>query len=53
MTEGKIHIGRVVANERLCREHLRLSITLPVFGPALPGQFVHLSPAENESAVPP
>jgi len=50
MTNGKIQIGRVVGNEPLCREHFRLNVALPTFGPASPGQFVHVCPQGHESS---
>ncbi len=34
--------AQVVSNQRICREHLSLTIDLPRFGRAVPGQFVEL-----------
>jgi dihydroorotate dehydrogenase electron transfer subunit len=36
--------ARVESNVALCREHFRVSMRLPSFPPAAPGQFVHLAP---------
>lgn len=44
----KINVGRVIANRPLCRSHFRLTVSLPAFAPAEPGQFVHLGPATTE-----
>ena len=35
---------RVTTNEFLCREHLRLTVQVPTFPPAAPGQFVQIGP---------
>jgi dihydroorotate dehydrogenase electron transfer subunit len=51
----QIATATVQANTSLCREHLRLTVVLPIFPPARPGQFVQLSPAtaaDAESAMP-
>ena len=32
----------VVGNEPLCREHFRLTLSLPTFGPTQPGQFIQI-----------
>lgn len=39
-----IHDAEVVENRALCREHYRLTCSVPDFPQAEPGQFVHLSP---------
>lgn len=39
----------VVSNVVLCREHFRLTLRVPGFPEARPGQFVHLCPAERET----
>jgi len=44
MSTAMIQTAEVVANRPLCREHLRLTLCVPTFGAARPGQFVHLSP---------
>ena len=38
----KVVDGRVVANDAICREHYRVTIELPRFSAAVPGQFVQL-----------
>jgi len=35
---------RVVSNEPLCRDHLRLKLSIADFPPAAPGQFIHIGP---------
>ncbi len=44
-----IQIGTVAKRGKLCREHYRLTILVPEFPPARPGQFMHLSPQTAES----
>ncbi len=44
-----LNAGIVVQNTALCREHLRLSFRLERFGPASPGQFVHLCPVAGHA----
>lgn len=39
-----VHTAIVVINERVCREHYRLTFRIPDLPIAEPGQFVHLSP---------
>ena len=39
-----LQTGKVIANDRLCREHFRITVRLDSFASALPGQFVHISP---------
>ena len=36
----------VIANDRLCREHFRITFCLDSFATASPGQFVHISPGQ-------
>jgi dihydroorotate dehydrogenase electron transfer subunit len=43
VTDRGIFTGRIAANVSLCRDHFRLTIHLPTFPEALPGQFVHLA----------
>ena len=43
-SEPLIFTGRVVGNRAVCREHLRLSLTITGFPEARPGQFVHIGP---------
>ncbi len=38
----------VFANERICREHYRLTLCIPEFPPTLPGQFVQVACADRE-----
>lgn len=45
-----IQVGLVAANDPVCREHLRLTITAERFPIAQPGQFVHLCPAGANEA---
>ena len=42
--QAKACTFRVLHNEPVCREHLRLTLSAPEFAPAEPGQFVHLGP---------
>ena len=42
--ERVIQTAHAVANRRLCRDHYRLTLRVPMFPPARAGQFVHLSP---------
>ena len=44
--QAAIQRAGVVSNRSLCREHYRLTLSLPSFAAALPGQFVHLSPEQ-------
>lgn len=37
-----VFLTRVVANQMICREHYRLTLALPAFPMAEPGQFVHI-----------
>ena len=39
-----IQPATVVANDRICREHYRLQMSLAEFPPSRPGQYLHLSP---------
>ena len=43
-----IQTGLVIANERLCREHWRVTFRLGAFESCKPGQFVHLSPEPQQ-----
>lgn len=45
--ESIIQTAGVIANRPLCREHFRLTLRLPRFDHARPGQFVHLCPAPD------
>lgn len=44
-----IQVARVVANDRLCKEHYRLTLHVRGFTHAVPGQFVHINPPLNPS----
>jgi len=44
-----IQVATVHATQKLCREHYRLTIRVPAFPAARPGQFVHLSPHNPQS----
>ncbi|UCE60169.1 MAG: dihydroorotate dehydrogenase electron transfer subunit [Phycisphaerales bacterium] len=39
-----IRTATIVANEAVCREHLRITLRRPELPPSHPGQFVHISP---------
>lgn len=41
-----LQVAEAVANRALCREHLRLTMRFTSFAPAVPGQFVHVCPAQ-------
>ncbi|MBI1827425.1 MAG: siderophore-interacting protein, partial [Planctomycetes bacterium] len=43
--------GQTIQNQKLCRDHFRLSLRMNRFESAGPGQFVHLCPAENIEGV--
>ena len=43
-----LQTATVIANDRLCREHLRIILRLDSFATASPGQFVHISPAQGD-----
>ena len=38
----------MIANRKLCREHLRLTVSVDHFAEAFPGQFVHICPEPDE-----
>jgi len=46
-TGPNIQTARVHSNVNLCREHFRLTLSVPTFPPARPGQFVHLCPEHH------
>jgi len=48
-----IQVAEVVANQPLCREHLRLTLRVDSLATALPGQFVHLRPEILSPSPPP
>ncbi|MCH8241261.1 MAG: dihydroorotate dehydrogenase electron transfer subunit [Planctomycetes bacterium] len=41
-----LQTAMVIANDRLCREHFRITFCLDSFATASPGQFVHISPGQ-------
>ncbi len=43
-----LQTAMVIANDRLCREHFRITFRLDSFVTATPGQFVHISPAQTQ-----
>jgi dihydroorotate dehydrogenase electron transfer subunit len=49
---SRIKTGTVIGNARLCRDHYRLTFRLAHFGPARPGQFVHLCPEQALDEAP-
>lgn len=44
------HEAQVVRNELVTRDHFRLSMAVPHFPPAAPGQFLHVAPPAAASA---
>ncbi len=44
-----IQTGAIVVNRNLCRDHFRMTLRVPAFGDARPGQFVHLCPLPANS----
>jgi len=49
--QSRLVDGRVVINRRVCREHYRLTVNYPHTCVALPGQFLHLAPANANSVA--
>ena len=43
-TQSRLQRAKVVANQRLCRDHFRLTLRFDRFAPAAPGQFAHICP---------
>ncbi|MCH8966660.1 MAG: dihydroorotate dehydrogenase electron transfer subunit [Planctomycetes bacterium] len=43
-TQSRLQRAEVVANQRLCRDHFRLTLRFDRFAPAAPGQFAHICP---------
>lgn len=43
-----LQTGRVLSNIVICRDHFRLSILVPRFPHAMPGQFLHLAPLTQD-----
>ncbi len=46
-----IQTAQTLANRRLCRDHYRLTLRVPIFSEALAGQFVHISPQRPSEEV--
>lgn len=45
-----LQTARVVSNTLICRDHFRLTMVVPQFCAAAPGQFLHLAPDAAEGA---
>ena len=50
--KARIQRGKIADNRRLCRDHFLITILVPTFPAAQPGQFVHLRPP-GQDATPP
>ena len=48
---GRLNTAVVVEQESLCSEHMRITLALPPLPDAYPGQFVHLSSADDGAAA--
>lgn len=42
-----VHVGAVVQNRTVCRDHQRLTIRVDTFAASAPGQFVHVCPESD------
>ena len=46
-----VHVGTVVRNQVVCRDHQRLTFRVDAFAEAAPGQFVHVCPESDASEL--